>query len=73
MGFVRFIFFVLAVAIVVGFVGKYLILFLLRAKKTEEKVYDKLEKKMLPEEPEEDSEEESGLELPKKKSLKKKK
>ena len=50
MAFIRFIFFVLAVSVIVGIFAKYLILFLRRAKRTEEKVYDKLEKKILPEE-----------------------
>jgi hypothetical protein len=50
MALIRFIFFILAISVVVGLVAKYLILFLRKAKKTEEKVYDKLEEKILPKE-----------------------
>ena len=48
MAFLRFIFFILAISIIVGIIAKYIILFLRKAKKIEEKAYDKLEKKVLP-------------------------
>ena len=44
----RYLVFILAVSVVVGLVAKYVILFLRKAKKTEERIYNRLEKKMLP-------------------------
>jgi len=47
MGFVRFILFILIASVVIGLIVKWVLLFVKKAKKIEEKAYNKLEKKML--------------------------
>ena len=48
MAFLRYLLFVLLISVGVGLIAKYIMLLIRKAKKTEEKVYDKLEEKILP-------------------------
>jgi len=48
MAVVRFILFILVISVAIGLIAKYIILFLKKAKKIEEKAYDKLEEKVFP-------------------------
>ena len=47
MAFLRYLLFVLLISVGVGLIAKYIMLLIRKAKKTEEKVYDKLEEKIL--------------------------
>jgi len=47
MAFVRFLLFILIISVAIGFIVKWLWLFVKKAKKIEEKAYNKLEKKIL--------------------------
>ena len=50
MAIVRFFLFILAISAIVGLIAKWLWLFIKKAKKVEEKAYDKLEEKVFPKE-----------------------